>query len=74
MYSALDAYIRHFDVIVAADAVAHIDGELGHAALQMMEREHGRPPRRRRRLPGLSTRRRVVTETAAGVGSPVSRP
>ena len=38
LYSALDAYIRHFDVIVVADAVAHIDGELGHAALQMMER------------------------------------
>lgn len=41
LYSALDAYIRHFDVIVAADAVAHIDAELGHAALQMMERNMG---------------------------------
>ena len=41
LYSALDAYIRHFDVIVAPDAVAHIDAKLGQAALQMMERNMG---------------------------------
>ncbi|MGB3356243.1 MAG: isochorismatase family cysteine hydrolase [Mycobacterium sp.] len=38
LYSALDAYIRHFEVIVPRDAVAHIDSELGEAALRMMER------------------------------------
>lgn len=38
LYSALDAYVRHFEVTVAADAVAHIDAHLGDAALQMMER------------------------------------
>ncbi|MER6443889.1 cysteine hydrolase family protein [Streptomyces venezuelae] len=38
LYSALDAYIRHLDVVVAADAVAHIDPGLAQAALRMMER------------------------------------
>jgi nicotinamidase-related amidase len=38
LYSALDAYIRHFDVRVPPDAVAHIHEELAGAALQMMER------------------------------------
>ncbi len=38
LYTALDAYIRHFTVMVPSDAVAHIVPELGHAALQMMER------------------------------------
>jgi nicotinamidase-related amidase len=38
LYTALDAYIRHFTVKVPPDAVAHIVPELGHAALQMMER------------------------------------
>lgn len=38
LYSALDAYVRHFPVVIATDAVAHIDPELGEAALKMMER------------------------------------
>lgn len=38
LYSALDAYVRHFDVVVPADAVAHIDAGLGEAALEMMRR------------------------------------
>lgn len=38
LYSALDAYVRHFDVRVARDAVAHIDQDLADAALRMMER------------------------------------
>jgi nicotinamidase-related amidase len=38
LYTALDAYIRHFDIRVATDAVAHIDPELGDAALRMMRR------------------------------------
>ena len=37
LYSALDAYVRHFQVVVPTDAVAHIDSELGTAALKMME-------------------------------------
>jgi nicotinamidase-related amidase len=38
LYSALDAYLRGFEVVVPPDAVAHIDSALGKAALQMMER------------------------------------
>jgi nicotinamidase-related amidase len=38
LYSALDAYVRHFEVVVPSDAVAHIDADLGEAALRMMER------------------------------------
>ena len=38
LYTALDAYVRHFTVKVPPDAVAHIVPELGDAALQMMER------------------------------------
>jgi nicotinamidase-related amidase len=38
LYSALDGYIRHYEVVVPPDAVAHIDEELGAAALKMMER------------------------------------
>jgi nicotinamidase-related amidase len=37
LYSALDAYVRHFEVTVPADAVAHIHADLGRAALRMME-------------------------------------
>jgi nicotinamidase-related amidase len=38
LYSALDGYIRHYDVVVVPDAVAHIDEALGQAALAMMQR------------------------------------
>ncbi|MFK0237432.1 cysteine hydrolase family protein [Streptomyces vinaceus] len=38
LYSALDAHIRHFDVVVPKDAVAHIDAPLAEAALLMMSR------------------------------------
>jgi nicotinamidase-related amidase len=38
LYSALDGYIRHFDVAVVPEAVAHIDARLADAALAMMER------------------------------------
>lgn len=37
LYSALDAYVRHFVVAVAPDAVAHIHEDLAQAALRMME-------------------------------------
>jgi nicotinamidase-related amidase len=36
LYSALDAYIRHFQVVVPPDAVAAIHPELHEAALEMM--------------------------------------
>jgi nicotinamidase-related amidase len=38
LYSALDAYVRHFDVVVPPDAVAAIYDDLGDAALKLMER------------------------------------
>ena len=38
LYSALDAYVRHYDVVVPPDAVAHIHEDLADAALKMMER------------------------------------
>jgi nicotinamidase-related amidase len=38
LYTALDAYVRRFAIRVPPDAVAHIDPELGDAALRMMER------------------------------------
>lgn len=37
LYTALDAYVRHFPVVIPTDAVAHIDPDLGAAALKMME-------------------------------------
>jgi nicotinamidase-related amidase len=41
LYSALDAYVRHFEVVVPRDAVAHIHDNLATAALEMMERNMG---------------------------------
>ncbi|MEE1757481.1 cysteine hydrolase family protein [Streptomyces sp. SP18CS02] len=38
LYSALDAHIRHLDVTVPTDAVAHIHEDLAEAALEMMRR------------------------------------
>ena len=38
LYSALDAYVRRFDVAVPPDAVAGIHADLADAALRMMER------------------------------------
>jgi len=37
LYSALDAYVRHFRVVIPRDAVAHIHDDLADAALRMME-------------------------------------
>ncbi|BBY15142.1 cysteine hydrolase family protein [Mycolicibacterium litorale] len=37
LYTALDAYVRHFPVVIPRDGVAHIDAELGEAAMRMME-------------------------------------
>src|SRR4051794_5273300 len=36
LYSALDAHVRHIQVAVPPDAVAHIHPELAEAALEMM--------------------------------------
>jgi nicotinamidase-related amidase len=38
LYSALDAYVRHLDVAIPRDGVAHIHENLADAALDMMER------------------------------------
>ena len=38
IYSALDAYLRGYELVVPPDAVAHIHEHLAHAALEMMER------------------------------------
>jgi nicotinamidase-related amidase len=38
LYSALDAYVRHYQICIPRDAVAAIDPDLGAAALRMMER------------------------------------
>jgi nicotinamidase-related amidase len=38
LYSALDAYVRHLDVTVPTDGVAHIHEDLAQAAMKMMER------------------------------------
>jgi nicotinamidase-related amidase len=38
LYSALDAYVRHFNVRIPTDGVIPIDDELGDAAMTMMER------------------------------------
>jgi nicotinamidase-related amidase len=41
LYSALDAHIRHLEVAVARDAMAHIHPDLAEAALRMMELNMG---------------------------------
>jgi len=38
LYSALDAYVRHYEVTIPRDAVAHIHPELASAAIEMMQR------------------------------------
>lgn len=40
-YSALDTYVRHFEVVVPSGAVAHTDDELAAAALRMIESNMG---------------------------------
>jgi nicotinamidase-related amidase len=37
LYSALDAYVRHYSIVIPRDAVAHIHQDLADAALRMME-------------------------------------
>ncbi|OBF91517.1 isochorismatase [Mycobacterium sp. 852014-52450_SCH5900713] len=38
LYTALDAYVRHFTVVIPTDAVAGIDARPAAAALKMMEK------------------------------------
>jgi nicotinamidase-related amidase len=37
LYTALDAYVRHYPVVVPRDAVAHIHQDLADASLRMMQ-------------------------------------
>jgi len=37
LYSALDAYVRHYSIVVPRDGVAHIHRDLADAALRMMQ-------------------------------------
>jgi nicotinamidase-related amidase len=37
LYSALDAYVRHFEVVIPRTAVAHIHEDLADAAFRMMQ-------------------------------------
>ncbi len=37
LHSALDAYVRHYSIVIPRDAVAHIHQDLADAALRMME-------------------------------------
>jgi nicotinamidase-related amidase len=37
LYSALDAYVRHFELAIPSDCIAHIQEDLAEAALTMME-------------------------------------
>jgi nicotinamidase-related amidase len=41
LYSALDAYVRHLEVRIPRDGIAHIHPDLAAAALEMMERNMG---------------------------------
>lgn len=41
LYSALDAHIRHMDLTIPRDGVAHIHADLADAALRMTERNMG---------------------------------
>jgi nicotinamidase-related amidase len=41
LYSALDAYVRHFRPVIATDSVAAIHEDLAGAALRMLERNMG---------------------------------
>jgi nicotinamidase-related amidase len=41
LYSALDAYVRHFSIVLPRDAVAHIHEHLAAAAIEMMETNMG---------------------------------
>lgn len=41
LYSALDGYLRHLEVVVPPNAVAPIFPELGEASLKMMQRNMG---------------------------------
>ena len=38
LYTALDAYTRHFDIVVPSDAVVSLHPRLADASLEMMRR------------------------------------
>ena len=63
LYSALDAYVRHFEVVVARDAVAHIHEDLAEAALRMIETNMNAEVGEADRIP-LDSRSRPQRRTA----------
>lgn len=38
LYSALDGYLRGYEIVVPTDAIAHIESDLAEAAIEMMRR------------------------------------
>ncbi|WP_294004548.1 isochorismatase family cysteine hydrolase [Streptomyces sp.] len=63
LYSALDAHIRHLEVMVPRDAVASIHSGLASAALDMMERNMGARIVLAKEVDFLGTRGAVPEET-----------
>lgn len=41
LYSAIDAYVRDYEIVIPSDAVAHIDEDLGGTALKMIAANMG---------------------------------
>src|SRR4029078_10161870 len=72
LYTALDAYIRHFHVVVPKDGVAHIDADLGDAALRMMEGNMRAELAVAEKC--LGGHRQGMVERAAGYGAGAIRP
>jgi nicotinamidase-related amidase len=56
LYSALDRYVRHYDVVVAPDAVAHIDAEVGSSSDEADSAQYARRNPTGRKLPGMTSR------------------
>ena len=56
LYTALDAYVRHFSVVIPTDAVAGIDAELGRRSADDDGAEHGRRADDTRRTASASVR------------------
>lgn len=57
--TALDAYVRHFDVVVPTDAVAGIDPELGGCGADDDAAQHGHRADDGSRMPGAGRRRQL---------------
>jgi hypothetical protein len=66
LYSALDAYVRHFDIVVARDAVAHIYEDLADAAAHDETQYARRCRLRMRGLAAVRTNRGAWASRIAG--------